>query len=65
MFLFRYTYIIYLEWIQLEVLKVAFYLENEYDDIDSEDQDSVETTTVSVKVGGKELIETVTKKPIN
>ena len=39
--------------------------ENEYDDIDSEDQDSVETTTVSVKVGGKELIETVTKKPIN
>ena len=39
--------------------------ENEYDDIDSEDPDSVETTTVSVKVGGKELIETVTKKPIN
>jgi phage shock protein PspC (stress-responsive transcriptional regulator) len=39
--------------------------ENEYDDIDSEDHDSVETTTVSVKVGGKEVIETVTKKPIN
>jgi phage shock protein PspC (stress-responsive transcriptional regulator) len=37
--------------------------ENEYDDVASEDQDSIETTTVSVKVGGKELIKTVTKKP--
>jgi hypothetical protein len=33
MFLFRYTYIIYLDWIRLEVLKVPFYLGNEYDDI--------------------------------
>ena len=37
--------------------------ENEYDDVASEDHDSIETTTVSVKVGGKELIKTVTKKP--
>ena len=37
--------------------------ENEYGDVASEDQDSIETTTVSVKVGGKELIKTVTKKP--
>jgi phage shock protein PspC (stress-responsive transcriptional regulator) len=39
--------------------------ENEYDDVDSENQDSIETTTVSVKVAGKELIETVTKTPRN
>lgn len=39
--------------------------ENEYDDVASEDQDSIETTTVSVKVGGKELIKTVTQKPRN
>jgi len=39
--------------------------ENEYNDVDSEDQDSIETTTVSVKVGGKELIKTITKKPRN
>jgi phage shock protein PspC (stress-responsive transcriptional regulator) len=39
--------------------------ENEYDDVDSEDQDSIETTTVSVKVAGKELIKTVTKTPRN
>lgn len=39
--------------------------ENEFDDIASEDQDSIETTTVSVKVGGKELIKTVTQKPRN
>lgn len=39
--------------------------ENEYNDVDSEDQDSIETTTVSVKVGGKELIKTVTQKPRN
>jgi len=31
--------------------------------VNSEDQDSIETTTVSVKVGGKELIKTVTQKP--
>jgi phage shock protein PspC (stress-responsive transcriptional regulator) len=39
--------------------------ENEFDDVDSEDQDSIETTTVSVKVAGKELIKTVTKTPSN
>lgn len=39
--------------------------ENEYDDVASEDQDSIETTTVSAKVGGKELIKTITKKPRN
>jgi phage shock protein PspC (stress-responsive transcriptional regulator) len=39
--------------------------ENEYNDVDSEDQDSIETTTVSVKVGGEELIKTITKKPRN
>ena len=39
--------------------------ENEFDDVASEDQDSIETTTVSVKVGGKELIKTVTQKPRN
>jgi hypothetical protein len=39
--------------------------ENEFDDVDSEDQDSIETTTVSVKVAGKELIKTVTKTPRN
>jgi phage shock protein PspC (stress-responsive transcriptional regulator) len=41
------------------------YDENEFDDVDSEDQDSIETTTVSVKVAGKELIKTVTQKPRN
>ncbi len=39
--------------------------ENEFDDVDSEDQDTIETTTVSVKVAGKELIKTVTKTPRN
>ena len=39
--------------------------ENEFDDVASEDQDSIETTTVSVKVAGKELIKTVTKTPRN
>lgn len=39
--------------------------ENEYDDVDSENQDTIETTTVSVKVAGKELINTVTKTPRN
>ena len=37
--------------------------ENDYDDVDLQNQDSIETTTVSVKVGGKELIKTVTQKP--
>ncbi len=39
--------------------------ENEYEDTENETINTVETTTVSVKVGGKEVIETVTKKPIN
>ena len=39
--------------------------ENEFDDVDSENQNSIETTTVSVKVAGKELIKTVTKTPRN
>jgi hypothetical protein len=39
--------------------------ENEYEDIENDITDQVETTTVSVKVGGKEVLETVTKKPIN
>ena len=39
--------------------------ENEFDDVASEDQDTIETTTVSVKVAGKELIKTVTKTPRN
>ena len=39
--------------------------ENEFDDIENDRTDRMETTTVSVKVGGKEVIETVTKKPIN
>jgi phage shock protein PspC (stress-responsive transcriptional regulator) len=39
--------------------------ENEYEDIENDTIQRVETTTVSVKVGGKEVIETVTKKPIN
>ena len=38
---------------------------NEYEDTENETINTVETTTVSVKVGGKEVIETVTKKPIN
>ena len=41
------------------------YDENEFEDVDSEDLDSIETTTVSVKVAGKELIKTVTQKPRN
>lgn len=41
------------------------YDENEFEDVDSEEQDSIETTTVSVKVAGKELIKTVTQKPRN
>ena len=39
--------------------------ENEYDDVDSDNQDTIETTTVSVKVAGKELINTITKTPRN
>jgi phage shock protein PspC (stress-responsive transcriptional regulator) len=39
--------------------------ENEYEDVENDTANRVETTTVSVKVGGKEIIETVTKKPIN
>jgi len=39
--------------------------ENEYEDIENDTTDRAETTTVSVKVGGKEMIQTVTKKPIN
>ena len=39
--------------------------ENEFVDVASEDQDTIETTTVSVKVAGKELINTVTKTPRN
>ena len=39
--------------------------ENEFDDIETDSIDKMETTTVSVKVGGKEMIKTVTKKPIN
>ncbi len=35
--------------------------ENEFDDVDNYSTDRMETTTVSVKVGGKEVIETVTK----
>lgn len=35
--------------------------ENEFDDVDNDSTDRMETTTVSVKVGGKEVIETVTK----
>ena len=40
-------------------------VENEYEDVENDTANRVETTTVSVKVGGKEIIETVTKKPIN
>jgi len=39
--------------------------ENEFDDVDNDSTGRMETTTVSVKVGGKEVIETVTKKPVN
>lgn len=39
--------------------------ENEFDDVDTDSIGRVETTTVSVKVGGKEVLETVTKKPVN
>ena len=39
--------------------------ENEFDDIEIVGTGRIETTSVSVKVGGKEVIETVTKKPIN
>jgi len=39
--------------------------ENEFDDVDNDSTDRMETTTVSVKVGGKEVLETVTKKPVN
>jgi phage shock protein PspC (stress-responsive transcriptional regulator) len=35
--------------------------ENEFDDVDNDSTGRMETTTVSVKVGGKEVIETVTK----
>ena len=39
--------------------------ENEFDDIENDSMNQMETTTVSVKVGGKEMIKSVTKKPIN
>jgi phage shock protein PspC (stress-responsive transcriptional regulator) len=39
--------------------------ENEFDDVESDSMNQMETTTVSVKVGGKEMIKSVTKKPIN
>jgi phage shock protein PspC (stress-responsive transcriptional regulator) len=39
--------------------------ENEYEDVENDTTDRVETTTVSVKVGGKEMVRTVTNKPIN
>jgi hypothetical protein len=39
--------------------------ENEFEDVENDTTDRVETTTVSVKVGGKEMIKTVTNKPIN
>jgi phage shock protein PspC (stress-responsive transcriptional regulator) len=39
--------------------------ENEFNDVVGDTTQRVETTTVSVKVGGKEMIQTVTKKPIN
>ena len=39
--------------------------ENEYEYVENDTANRLETTTVSVKVGGKEIIETVTKKPIN
>jgi len=35
--------------------------ENEFDDIENDSIGGMETTTVSVKVGGKEMIKTVTK----
>jgi len=39
--------------------------ENEFGDVEIDTGQQVETTTVSVKVGGKEMIQTVTKKPVN
>lgn len=39
--------------------------ENEFNDVVGDTTQRLETTTVSVKVGGKEMIQTVTKKPIN
>ena len=39
--------------------------ENEFDDIENDSIGRMETTTVLVKVGGKEMIKSVTKKPIN
>jgi len=36
--------------------------ENEFDDIENDSIDRMETTTVSVKVGGEEMIKTVTKR---
>lgn len=39
--------------------------ENEFGDVENDTGQQVETTTVSVKVGGKEMIQTVTKKPVN
>ena len=39
--------------------------ESEDTNVSAKNQDRVETTTVSVKVGGKEVLETVTKKPVN
>ena len=39
--------------------------ENEFDDVENDSMNQMETTTVSVKVGGKEMIKSVTKKPIN
>lgn len=39
--------------------------ENEFGDVEIDTGQQVETKTVSVKVGGKEMIQTVTKKPVN
>ena len=39
--------------------------ENEFDDIENDSIGRMETTTALVKVGGKEMIKSVTKKPIN
>ena len=39
--------------------------ESDFDDVESDSMNQMETTTVSVKVGGKEMIKSVTKKPIN
>jgi phage shock protein PspC (stress-responsive transcriptional regulator) len=47
--------------------RVLCFVNSKWDEIDvsPKNQDRIETKTVSVKIGGKEIIETVTKKPIN